>query len=118
MPDNFVGWISLVGALCFGVVIGWVTYRTLRRSKTNGLSDIATILGAVGGATVTALFRRDTGDFGAYCIGLLIGFFAYLIFAVRPNAPDWLGSEPVGSPGSSAPGGGVTNYTPPPAAAA
>jgi len=114
MPDTFVEWISLIGALCFGVVIGWVTYRTLRRSQTNGLSDIATILGAVGGAAVTALFRRGSGDFGAYCVGLLIGFFAYVVVAVRKNAPDWLGSEPVGSPGGSGTGGAITNVTPPP----
>ena len=40
------GW----GALCFGLVIGWVTYRTLRRKEgSNALSDIATVIGAVGG---------------------------------------------------------------------
>jgi uncharacterized membrane protein YeaQ/YmgE (transglycosylase-associated protein family) len=114
MPETFIGWLSLIGSLCFGIVLGWVTYRTLRRSQTNGLSDIATVLGALGGATVTALFRRDTGEFGAYCVGLLIGFFAYLIIAVRKDAPDWLGSEPIGSPGRSIPGGGTTTVNPPP----
>ena len=106
MPENFLAWLSLIGALCFGIVMGWITYRTLRRSQTTGLSDIATVLGAVAGATVTALFRQETGDFGAYCIGLAIGFFSYLIVAVKPNAPDWLGSEPQGSPGKSTPLGG------------
>src|SRR5207248_1563475 len=48
-----------VGALCFGVVIGWITYRTLRRSsETVALSDIATVVGAVGGAAVTGLFHN------------------------------------------------------------
>lgn len=117
MPENFVDWLSLIGALCFGFVMGWITYRTLRRSQTTGLSDIATVLGSVAGATVTALFRRDTGEFGAYCIGLAVGFFAYLIVAVKPGAPDWLGSEPPGSPGMSLPinpGGGAPNIPPPP----
>lgn len=113
MPNDLTGWLSLIGALCFGVVIGWITYRTLRRSKTNGLSDIATVLGALGGATVTALFRRDSGEFGAYCIGLLIGFFAYLMFAVKKGAPDWMGTEPASS-GSGAAGGGDTTFRPPP----
>jgi NhaP-type Na+/H+ or K+/H+ antiporter len=32
------------GAAAFGLVIGWVTYRTLRRSSdATGLSDIATV---------------------------------------------------------------------------
>lgn len=113
MPNNFTGWLSLIGALCFGIVIGWITYRTLRRSKTSGLSDIATVLGALGGAAVTALFSRDTGEFGSYCIGLLIGFFAYLKFAVKKGAPDWMGTEPDSS-GSDGPGGGTTTFTPPP----
>jgi hypothetical protein len=71
-----------VGAFCFGVVIGWVTYRTLRRSnETVALSNIATVVGAVGGAAVTALFP-DPNLFAWYCIGLAIGFFVYLLLAV------------------------------------
>ena len=105
MPTSFVEWISLIGAFCFGIVIGWITYRTLRRTPTTGLNDIATVIGAVGGATVTALFKQGTGDFGAYCIGLIIGFFCYLKIAARKGAPDWMGSEQAGSPGGSV--GGV-----------
>jgi uncharacterized membrane protein YeaQ/YmgE (transglycosylase-associated protein family) len=92
------------GAICFGLVIGWVTYRTLRRSKTNGLSDIATIIGAVGGAAVTTLFPSASDLFGAYCIGLAIGFFAYLVsslvidnLAVKNEGlratSNWMGGE-------------------------
>jgi hypothetical protein len=69
----------LTGAFCFGLVIGWITYRTLRR-RTEGaaLSDIATVIAAVGGAAVTTLF--NTGEpFGAYSIGLAVGFFAYFL---------------------------------------
>jgi len=92
-----------VGALCFGVVIGWVTSRTLRRSTPGGLSDIATVLGAVGGATVTGLFRQDTNAFGYYCVGLLVGFFVYLVCAITiakqegEAIGDWLGTEPTSS---------------------
>lgn len=75
--------IAIVGALVFGIVVGWITYRTLRRKDGAALlSDIATVIGAVGGAAVTALF--ESGDmFGAYCIGLGVGFFLYLIVALR-----------------------------------
>lgn len=70
------------GAFCFGFVIGWITYRTLRRNTNSvQLSDIATVIGAVGGAAVTALFKTD-GLFAGYCFGLAIGFFAYLIAAI------------------------------------
>lgn len=74
--------VELVGAFLFGLVIGWVAYRTLRRSnETVAISDIATVIGAVGGAVVTGLF--DSPEiFGWYCIGLAAGFFIYLILAV------------------------------------
>jgi hypothetical protein len=84
--------IEFVGALAFGVVIGWVTYRTLRRAgETVALSNIATVLGAVGGAAVTAIF--DSRElFAWYSVGLAVGFFAYLILANTVfKGVDWLG---------------------------
>lgn len=74
--------LAIVGALCFGLVVGWITYRTVRRKAgATALSDIATVIGAIGGAAVTALFA--SGDlFGAYSIGLAIGFFGYFIVAL------------------------------------
>jgi hypothetical protein len=70
-----------IGAGCFGLVIGWIVYRTLRRGPTtSSLSDIATVIGAVGGGAVLAIFK--TADlFAAYSIGLAVGFFLYLVIA-------------------------------------
>lgn len=84
--------LALWGALAFGLVIGWVTYRTLRRTgETVALSNIATVIGAVGGAAVTGLFKAPD-LFATYSIGLAIGFFAYVILGntVLKNV-DWLG---------------------------
>jgi uncharacterized membrane protein YeaQ/YmgE (transglycosylase-associated protein family) len=73
--------VEIIGALCFGIVIGWVTYRTLRRQgETVALSNIATVIGAIGGAAVTAQFNTKE-IFAWYCIGLFFGFFLYLILA-------------------------------------
>ena len=90
------------GALCFGLVIGWVTYRTLRRTSKSGLSDIASVFGAIGGAAVTKLFPADSGSFPSYCVGLAIGFFLYLLTAMivasasgkGATVNEWLGTEP------------------------
>jgi hypothetical protein len=49
-----------VGAVCFGIVVGWVTSRTLRRSTPSGLTDIATVVGSVGGAAITDCLSRAT----------------------------------------------------------
>jgi len=83
------------GALCFGLVIGWVTYRTLRRREGSAaLSDIATVIGAVGGAAVTALFKLPN-LFAAYSIGLAIGFFLYFVIGLavvgKESAKEWMG---------------------------
>ena len=84
--------MELAGSLCFGIVIGWITYRTLRRKDGTGLSDIAGVIGAVGGAAITDLFGpKDT--FSSYCVGLAIGFFAYLIVAFI-TTPKTGGSDP------------------------
>lgn len=80
------------GAFCFGYVIGWVTYRTLRRKEAVAISDIASVIGAVGGAAVTALFAKDL--FALYSIGLAVGFFMYMILGHTwlKDSP-WLGGE-------------------------
>jgi uncharacterized membrane protein YeaQ/YmgE (transglycosylase-associated protein family) len=83
------------GAICFGLVIGWITFRTLRRKEGTALSDIASVIGAVGGAGVTTIFG-DKSLFFAYCIGLAIGFFAYFIvglIAGKGNVDSWMMSE-------------------------
>jgi len=87
--------VATIGAICFGLVVGWITYRTLRRREgVAALSDIATIIGAVGGGAVLALFD-DEGLFGAYSIGLAIGFFAYFVVGLfvygKESAGHWMG---------------------------
>jgi uncharacterized membrane protein YeaQ/YmgE (transglycosylase-associated protein family) len=70
---------SDIGAVLFGVVVGWITYRTLvRRTDPVSLSDIATVIGAVGGGAVVSLFDNEH-LFGLYSIGLAAGFFGYLL---------------------------------------
>lgn len=89
--------MDIVGPFCFGLVVGWVTYRTLRR-KADGvaLGDIAAVIGAVGGATIVALFRNNAFD--TYCLGLAIGFFAYFgvgIYIEKSGTGnvDWMGAQ-------------------------
>ena len=91
--------INLIGAICFGIVIGWVTYRTLRRSQTTGLTDIATVVGAVAGAAITGIWKPGADAFGGYCIGLFVGFFAYLIIGDRKGVSEWTGAKLSGSGG-------------------
>ena len=77
--------VSEIGAILFGFIVGWITYRTLvRRSDGANISDIATVIAAVGGAAVTGLFN-STYLFGLDAIGLAAGFFAYLVLFFALN---------------------------------
>jgi len=70
------------GAFCFGAVVGWVTYYIMRYSQAHALSDIAVVIGAIGGAAVLALFPAQSGLFAAYGIGLAVGFFVYVVILI------------------------------------
>ncbi len=72
------------GAFGFGLVIGWFLYFVNRYRKDDvTFGDLTTIIGAVGGAAVTALFGDASADlFGAYGIGLATGFFVYFLILV------------------------------------
>jgi hypothetical protein len=79
--------VMSVGALCFGVAVGYITYRTLvRTTGKTAISDLTTVVGAVGGGAVTGLFGPASGDaFGWYSIGLLAGIAAFFLLYLALN---------------------------------
>jgi hypothetical protein len=80
-----------LGAGGFGALIGWYVYYINRYRKNDvQLTDIVTLIGAIGGAAVLALFPAKSDLFGAYGIGLAVGFFGYffiliILVGVSPN---------------------------------
>ncbi len=71
---------QLAGAFGFGVLIGWYIYFVNRYRKGDvQASDIVTLIGAIGGSAVLALFDKKTDLFGAYGVGLAVGFFTYFV---------------------------------------
>jgi hypothetical protein len=69
--------VGYVGAVLFGLVVGWVTSRLLaRRASSAHVSHIAAVIAAAGGGYVTVM-SGDRGLFGMYAIGLIAGFAAY-----------------------------------------
>lgn len=71
-----------IGAFCFGAVIGWCASLAIRTDSVFGLSQLSALIGAVGGAAVSAHF--DQLLFSAYCVGLAIFFFLHRFLAYRP----------------------------------
>jgi hypothetical protein len=72
--------LQLCGAGAFGVLIGWFVYYINRDRKGEvQFSDLVTLLGILGGGAILALFPVKTDLFGAYGIGLGVGFFGYFL---------------------------------------
>ncbi len=82
MPDvQTASTIQLWGAAGFGFVVGWFVYYINRYRKGDvQFSDITTLIGILGGGAIMALFKAETDLFGAYGIGLFVGFFGYFLF--------------------------------------
>jgi hypothetical protein len=73
--------LQLMGASCFGLLLGWYLYHINRyRTGEVQLQDLVTLVGVLGGGAILALFPARSDLFGAYGIGLALGFFGY--FAV------------------------------------
>lgn len=71
------------GALAFGLVIGWFTYFVNRhRTDAVSIADVASVIGALGGGAILGLFPAKSALFGAYGVGLAIGFFGYFLLLV------------------------------------
>ena len=96
MPTHILV-LTLAGAFGFGLVVGLVTHRTLRRTTRGGIGDLMAVIGVVGGSAAFAQLPVNTGAFGVYCSGLALGFFGYLWVAWKnptSSVADWMGEAP------------------------
>ena len=83
MNSDSAGLLELLGAGGFGAVVGWYVYYINRYRKADvQLSDAVTLIGAIGGAAILALFPAKSELFGAYGVGLAAGFFGYFLALV------------------------------------
>lgn len=78
--------LGQIGAACFGIAVGYITYRTLvRTTEKTAISVLAAAVGAIGGAAVTGLFTPGTSLFAWYSIGLLAGMALFFGIFGRLN---------------------------------
>lgn len=92
--------LYLFGAGAFGVVVGFITYRTLVRAQTTGVADLATVIGAIGGGTITTLFGPEDGSgFAVYSIFLVPGMAIYLVLSLALRGKKETGSVVLGRNG-------------------
>jgi hypothetical protein len=88
--------LQLLGAGGFGALVGWYVYYINRYRKGDvQFSDLVTLIGILGGGSILALFPARSDLFGAYGIGLFVGFFGYflsllIMVGISPNfSVDW-----------------------------
>ena len=81
---NHPSGLVLGGAICFGAVVGYITYRTLARTTDKAaITDLATVIGVIGGGAITALYGPADGTmFAMYSIGLVAGMVLYVIASI------------------------------------
>lgn len=77
--------MTVIGALVFGVVVGYLTYRTLVRAEQTAISDLNAIIAAIGGGAVTQLFAPSSDAFAWYAIGLAGGLTLFFTAFWRLN---------------------------------
>ena len=78
--------LNSFGAVIFGVVVGFITYRTLVRTvDQTAVSDVATVVGAIGGGAVTAIFDPAGRAFAWYAIGLAVGMTVFFLLFLTMN---------------------------------
>ena len=79
--------VMAIGAVLFGAVVGFITYRTLVRTTDKAaISDLGAVVGVIGGGLVTGLFDPHTSDlFGWYAIGLATGLGVYFVMFALLN---------------------------------
>jgi hypothetical protein len=76
----------IVGALVFGLVVGFITYRTLIRTTDNAaVTDLAAVISAIGGGAVTTLYDPSSTAFAWYAIGLALGMLVFFVAYWRLN---------------------------------
>jgi hypothetical protein len=87
--------VQMLGAGLFGAVLGWQLYAIGRyRTGSRSLKDLGAIVGGIGGAAILNLFPAQSDLFGAYGIGLAVGFFAYFVaLLVMVSRSDKFGVE-------------------------
>jgi hypothetical protein len=93
------GVLVQAGACCFGVAIGYITYRTLVRSTDRtAISDLAAVIGAVGGGVITGVFPAGSAMFAWYSIGLLLGMAVFFGVFGKLNGKKKLATMMAGEP--------------------
>lgn len=79
---------DIFGAFIFGLVVGYLTYRTLIHAKRTAIGEISGVIAVIGGGVVTAELIGDIGAFSGYAVGLAVSIPIFMVYKWRSHARD------------------------------
>jgi hypothetical protein len=77
--------MDVFGALVFGLVVGYITYRTLIHSKRSAIGELSGVIATIGGGVVTAEFIGNNDAFGGYAVGLALSIASFMVYTWRKS---------------------------------
>jgi hypothetical protein len=94
--------VWLIGAGCLGVILGWYFFHInryhffqddrRRRRRPVQPSNLLALIGVLAGGAILTRFPSGAILFGAYGVGLAIGFFAHLLALIVKGVPSKAGN--------------------------
>lgn len=85
-------WYEILGAACFGGVIGWTAHNVLHRVSKVSIGSIASFTAAVGGGGVLRAFGSEFPFLAIYSIGLAVAYFSRAFLTQGPILASIIGS--------------------------
>src|SRR4051812_13252283 len=78
--------IPAIGATCLGIVVGWLVRYFIRRFDKFTPSVFGSLISILLGSAVMKVLTADKMTWWFYPIGLLLGFIAYQVIAMRETS--------------------------------
>jgi hypothetical protein len=72
-----------IGAMCLGIVIGWLVRFFIWRFETFSPSVLSSVISILLGGGITRFLSADPNVWWFYPIGLLVGFVVYQVIATN-----------------------------------
>jgi len=113
--------VAAVGSACLGGVVGWLVRYFISRFETFTHQGLSAVVGVLLGAGIIKFIGQQPDAMWFYPMGLVVGFVAYHLIAVKYIAKDIQnqtdendgddGDDDTGGPKGGGGGGGPSGFT-------
>lgn len=75
--------IPPIGALCLGIVMGWLVRYFIRRFEGYTPQTLSSVVSIIAGGLIIKVFEADKTVWWFYPIGLFLGFVFYTVVVIK-----------------------------------